>query len=169
MSELKETLFKCYKELDFDFEKFKDDQNYRIIFQKYGLFFDEIFGLGTGTYSLYIHGPYNPALASIGYEIANNTNYYESISSSVSLTDKAIKIIHTLKEMFNFDTDLLETYSTYLYLLKKQNLPENEDITLNRLQEIKGYIINNHENYIETIVNVHQNLQHKLSEAEVNI
>jgi hypothetical protein len=135
------TLFRCFEILDFSFNEFLTNKSQRLIFQKYGLFIDEIFGVGVGRYGLYIHGPYNSQLASVGYIIARNLEFFRN-SKRVSITDRAEKILNILREVFQptlSDTRTIETYSTYFYLLNKESIePSN---ALDKTIKIKRHIL----------------------------
>ena len=139
MDKLKVKLFNCFNQLeDSFFDDFKERIEKRIIFQKYGLFFSTIFGLTTGTFSLYIHGPYNYTLADLGYEFANNLDKFSH--EKIEFSNVALNIISTLQEQLPLgNVDLLEIYSTYFYLKNKYTDFSEEDL-FKKVHELKNVI-----------------------------
>ena len=142
MSELKTKFYKCFETLENNFfGNFVGSINKRIIFQKYGLFFTTIFGLNTGRFSLYLHGPYNSSLADLGYEYANNISEYNEKNRSIEFSEEAINIINGIKQYLPLDdVSLLEVFSTYFYLKNKYTDLSNDDI-YSKVYEIKKDLI----------------------------
>lgn len=138
MNELKTKLYKCFETLENGFfDDFITSIDKRIVFQKYGLFFSTIFGLTTGTFSLYLHGPYNSSLADLGYEFARNKEDFAT-DNTIIFSDKAVDIINSIREQLPLEkTDLLEIYSTYFYLKNKHNDMSEEQV-LARVHEVKN-------------------------------
>lgn len=171
MNELKAKLYKCFEILDNNFfVDFKDNINKRIEFQKYGLFFSTIFGLTTGTFSLYLHGPYNSALADLGYEYANNNEFYKNETKAIEFNNIAINIINNIKDILpGNNIDLLEIYSTYFYL--KNKYPDlTEEQLYNRVHEIKKDLFErNHNINRETLIEINNQLKDVINTPEVNI
>lgn len=128
MSDIKANLYKCFYSLDEDFfADFLSNINKRIIFQKYGLIFATIFGLEFGSFSLYIHGPYNSSLATIGYEFAKNSLKRET--RCINFTDSADKIINFLRQNLGTTdehTNFIEVFSTYFYLKNYCNYQDDK-------------------------------------------
>ena len=142
MTELKTKFYKCFETLENNFfGNFTASIDKRIIFQKYGLFFTTIFGLNTGRFSLYLHGPYNSSLADLGYEYANNINEYSEKNQAIEFSEEAINIINGIKQQLPLeDISLLEVYSTYFYLKNKYTDLSEDDI-YNKVYEIKKDLI----------------------------
>ena len=161
MENFESVLFKCFYLLNFDFKTFLEEQNDRLIFQKYGLFLDEIFGLSIGRYSLYIHGPYNPSLASVGYRIATNLAFFRN-HDNIVLKETAIQILHSLRNTFEptittEGTRVIETFSTFYYLLKKEHLDEDQAIL--KTIRIKGHLFEDGYNLEQEILRIRNSLR----------
>lgn len=163
MHQLNEILFKCFQQLEFDFDNFLVSKKDRIVFQKYCLLFKKYFGIGTGCFSLYINGPYNSDLASIGYEIANDQNYYRNACQGFELSERAIQIINVLKNKLTFNVDLLEVYCTYIYLLNYMKCEKEEAIS--KLRVIKSHIINSQPNILDQILQIDLEIENDLNVA----
>ena len=161
MKQLNEILFKCFQQLEFDFDNFLIYKKDRIIFQKYCLLFKRYFGIGTGSFSLYINGPYNSDLASVGYEIAHDQNYYINACQEFELSERAVQIINILKNKLGFNVDLLEVYCTYFYLINYLKCEKQEAI--NKLRVIKSHIIGSQPNIIDQIQKIDLELQNELN------
>ncbi len=162
------TLFTCFEILNFSFNEFLTNQKQRLIFQKYGLFIDEIFGVGVGRYGLYIHGPYNSQLASVGYMIAKNLKFFKD-SERVSITDRAKKILDILREVFQptlDDTRIIEIYSTYFYLLNKESI--DFAVAMKKTIELKKHIFPIDE-IRDKINDISQDLKNKFIQHKIDI
>ncbi|MDR1196529.1 MAG: hypothetical protein LBL00_08655 [Endomicrobium sp.] len=167
MNELKLPLVRCLQELNFSFNDFLTNQSDRIVFQKYGLFLEEIFGVGTGDYSLYIYGPYNPSLARVGYEIAADFREYDREARiAIRLSENAIRILREIREIFSnnnvADRDLLEIYATYFYLVRRKGYIEGSEQVIEKLELIKGKMPR-YQEIIPRIVPIHQQISRYLS------
>ena len=153
MSELKTKFYKCFETLEKNFfSDFTENINKRIIFQKYGLFFSTIFGLNTGRFSLYLHGPYNSVLADLGYEYARNISIYNEKNNNIEFSDEAIRIINGIKQQLPLNNvELLEIYSTYFYLKNKHPDLTDEKI-LEIVREIKKDLCNKNESITDELL-----------------
>lgn len=161
MRDINVILFKLFQSITFDFTQFKSDKKQRIIYQKYGLLFKYLFKTSVGRYGLYLNGPYNTSLASLGYEICDDLGYYNNEADNFELPNRWEDMTLTLFNNFNFDANLLELFSTYIYLLRENNLAEEEAVNL--LIKIKSSIITE-ENCINNIQTIHNNLRAQIPE-----
>lgn len=165
MNELKKKLYKCFEIIDTHFfDDFETNMNKRIAFQKYGLFFAFFFGLKVGDFSLYLHGPYNSELTDVGYEFARNKNEYSSAVTSMPFADVAISIINLFSEKLSItNTDLLEVYATYFYLLNKRNDISEHDAQKQLSMIKKNLMGENPKEYIQQIVAIHSAIKDGIS------
>lgn len=152
-------LFKCYETLGFDFSNYKDssEKETRIVFQKYGLFFDYFFNLKVGKFSLYINGPYNSDLASVGYKIADDIELFKNETNELNLSDDIISFISELHKKLGTEPDKLEIIATYFYLNKYKGLTDRElKLTL---ESIKGHLMTAHDFKYNDVVSWSQEIE----------
>lgn len=168
MSDIKEQLYRCFYSLDENFfNDFIENIDKRIVFQKYGLFFADIFGLRYGAYSLYIHGPYNSSLATVGYEFADDYRLkkkYLKTLPNVVFSQNANNIITFMKNLLSItNIDFLEVFSTYFYLKNYKDLTEEE--ILNRVNKIKREIIEKNNIDLQEMTNRYNQLRQYINDS----
>ena len=124
----------------------KDTEGFktRFRFQKYVYILQSIFDLSVGSYNLYLRGPYSPAVAETGFELAKllESGAMESIEFA-PITEKKLNAI---KELFEPGDDLteedkLEAWTTYHYI--KTLYPDGtppEDRLIKDLESYKSWV-----------------------------
>ena len=116
-------LLKAMEILEVQMEHFERDNgfNVRFRFQKYTYIIQSLFDFYVGGYNLYLKGPYSPAVAEKGFEIANDIERLRSEAESHPFKNETKEILDKVRELFADEEDLpqerkLEAWTTYHYL-----------------------------------------------------
>ena len=116
-------LLKAMDILDVKMEHFVEDNGFKVRFrfQKYTYIIQSLFDFYVGGYNLYLRGPYSPAVAEKGFEIAKDVARLRSEAESQPFKREPREILERVKDLFADEAGLnqetkLEAWTTYHYL-----------------------------------------------------